>query len=285
MLLASLIAAALGIGIIRSTGVASHGAGVASQESCWPTGHMPFAGASRQAVLDAATAFLSKQEKVALHPYWPGGASGITLGVGWDAGYHTTEQLRETWSELDEPTLRTLAGVSGQRGAPAHDLLPRVIDLQIPETVSQRVLASSLSKTFYPLVQRLFSTLDQLPLEAQVVMISVVFNRGPSIGQEPDWHVVRELDRRWEMRRMQVDVKEGDLFGIYAHLGTMKRLWESHGPRGLPLRRRDEQALIRPLVDRQLLWEAHRDELKAAGLPACGGDQRIVLDGNVQAPE
>jgi hypothetical protein len=45
---------------------------------------------------------------------------------------------------------------------------------------------------------------------------------------------------------MQADVKSADMFAIYAHLGTMKRLRETAGPRGLPLRRRDEQALIRP---------------------------------------
>ena len=59
------------------------------------------------------------------------------------------------------------------------------------------------------------------------------------------------------------------MFAIYAHLGTMKRLWEVPGPRGLLLRRRDEQALIRPYVDQQLRWEENRNKLKDAGLPPC----------------
>ena len=48
------------------------------------------------------------------------------------------------------------------------------------------------------------------------------------------------------MRRMQDDVKRADIYAIYIHLGTMKRLWETVGPSGLPIRRREEQALIRP---------------------------------------
>jgi hypothetical protein len=39
--------------------------------------------------------------------------------------------------------------------------------------------------------------------------------------------------------------------------------------RGLPIRRRDEQALIRPYVNQQLKWEEKRDKLKEAGLPRC----------------
>ena len=49
----------------------------------------------------------------------------------------------------------------------------------------------------------------------------------------------------------------------------MKRLWEVPGQRGLRVRRRDEQALIRPLVNEQLKWEENRDRLKNAGLPPC----------------
>ncbi len=68
---------------------------------------------------------------------------------------------------------------------------------------------------------------------------------------------------------MQADVKSADIYAIYIHLGTMKRLWETAGPRGLPIRRRDEQALIRPYVNQQLKWEENRDKLKQAGLPPC----------------
>src|ERR1041385_2902068 len=94
-----------------------------------------------------------------------------------------------------------------------------------------------------------------MPAEAQVVLVSLVFNRGTSMGREPDWRFAREVDRRWEFRELRRDVREGNLFGIYAHLGTMKRLWEKPGHHGLRIRRRDEQALIRPYVDKQLAWE------------------------------
>ena len=94
------------------------------------------------------------------------------------------------------------------------------------------------------MVVQLFPGPERLPAEAQVVFISVVFNRGASMGPDPDWSTAKEVDRRFEMRRMQADVKSADMFAIYAHLGTMKRLWKTAGPRGLPLRRCDERCSL-----------------------------------------
>jgi hypothetical protein len=94
------------------------------------------------------------------------------------------------------------------------------------------------------LVVQLFPGPERLPAEAQVVFISVVFNRGASMGHDPDWLTAKEVDRRFEMRRLQADVKSADMFAIYAHLGTMKRLWKTAGPRGLPLRRCDERCSL-----------------------------------------
>jgi len=64
---------------------------------------------------------------------------------------------------------------------------------------------------------------------------------------------------------MQADAKSADLHASYIHLGTMKRLWETAGLRGLPIRRLDEQAFIRPFVNQQLKWKENRGRLKQAG--------------------
>jgi hypothetical protein len=72
------------------------------------------------------------------------------------------------------------------------------------------------------------------------------------------------------MRKLQGDVARSDLFAIYIRLGTMKRIWKNDAKqRGLPIRRRDEQHLIRPYVDKVLDWEQRQEDMKASGLPAC----------------
>jgi hypothetical protein len=151
--------------------------------------------------------------------------------------------------------LEKLEAAAGKKGAAAQGLIAQLKSITVPADISRQVLLDSLHEYYYPFVTEHFPGLTQLPAEAQVVLISLVFNRGVSMGHEPDWHLAKDVDSRWEFRELRKDVKEGNLLAIYAHLGTMKRLWEKSGQRGLRIRRRDEQALIRPYVDQQLKWE------------------------------
>jgi hypothetical protein len=240
-----------------------------AQDSCWTEKGRAFAAGSREAVIEKSVSFLIQAEKLADRPYWPKGNSGITIGVGWDLGYHSAAELKTTWSELRPEVLGRLEKAAGIKGQQAQALLPQMRSVLIPESVSLTVFRDSLVRQYYPLVLQMFPQIEKLPTNVQVAFISVLFNRGPVMGHDPDWRIAKDVDRRWEIRRMRDDVNRQDFFAIYAHLGTMKRLWENAGPRGLLIRRRDEQALIRPYVNRQLEWEQKQETLKNAGLPKC----------------
>lgn len=239
------------------------------EENCWPTGPLVFPAGSREQVAKKAADFLIKAENLPRHPYWPGGSSGVTFGVGWDAGQHSRAELHQVWAALGDETLSRLDMAVDLKGRKAQALIPTLRDIEIPRSVAIEVLVHSLQDYYCPFVAKLFPGLDQLPADVQVVFISIVFNRGEAMGHDPNWSTATQVDQRWEMREMREDVKDANMFGIYAHLGTMKRLWETKGPRGLLLRRRDEQALIRPYVNQQLQWEEKRDKLKKSGLPPC----------------
>jgi hypothetical protein len=58
---------------------------------------MSFQAGDKREVLRQAVDFLVAEENIPLHPYWPGGLSGITLGVGWDAGHHRKDELAAAW--------------------------------------------------------------------------------------------------------------------------------------------------------------------------------------------
>ena len=210
---------------------------------------------SQSEVVAKSAAFLIKVETLQVHPYWPGGVSGVTLGVGWDIGYHDPAELRRIWAALGKDALERLDMAAGKKGEAAHAVIAQLKSIDVPAEISKQVLSDSLNGYYYPFITGHFSGLASLPAEAQVVLISLVFNRGVSMGHEPDWRFSKEVDSRWEFRELRRDVQEADLFAIYTHLGTMKRLWEKSGGRGLRIRRRDEQALIRPYVDKQLEWE------------------------------
>jgi hypothetical protein len=221
-------------------------------------------------VLKQSADFLIAAENVPLHPYWPSGDSGITIGVGWDLGQHGRTDLLTVWHALGPISLAKLAEASNKKAHPAVLLLPDLKSIDVPRDLSLAVFRKSLEDDYYPTTIKLFPGVEKLPTEVQVALISVVFNRGAVLGHDPDWETATELDRRWEIRRLRGDVQRGDTFAIYVRLGTMKRLWEKSGPRGLLYRRRDEQHLIRPYVDKELRWEENRDKLKATGAPACG---------------
>jgi hypothetical protein len=214
-----------------------------------------FPAGSEGDVVSKAAEFLIKIETVQQHPYWPGGISGVTIGIGWDLGYHSRAALRREWAAVGATKLEQLETAAGKTGTAAHGLIAQLKSITVPADISKQVFLNSLHGYYYPFVTDHFPGLKQLPAEAQVVLISLVFNRGVSMGHEPDWRLAKEVDKRWEFRELRGDIKGGDMFAIYAHLGTMKRLWEKSGPRGLRIRRRDEQALIRPYVDQQLKWE------------------------------
>ena len=53
-------------------------------------------------------------------PTWPGEASGVTIGVGFDLGYNTESQVQEAWSSLADSSLELLKGSIGVRGESAR---------------------------------------------------------------------------------------------------------------------------------------------------------------------
>jgi len=51
-----------------------------------------------------------------IHPEWPGAASGVTIGVGYDLGYNSAAVIRQDWAASDDVNqLATAAGITGSR--------------------------------------------------------------------------------------------------------------------------------------------------------------------------
>jgi GH24 family phage-related lysozyme (muramidase) len=175
------------------------------------------------------------------HAGWPGGQSGVTLGRGYDLGYHTRSEFLTDWSPyLEPPVLTLLAGCVGIIGIPARDrarmLRGRVV---ITQAVADRVFFSATLPKYIDLTKRTFPGVEKLPLDAQGALVSLVFNRGSRmVDSDP---VIQE---RREMRAIRDAIVHGDLIDIAMQIRSMTRLWVGKGLDGLIKRREEEAELV-----------------------------------------
>jgi GH24 family phage-related lysozyme (muramidase) len=163
---------------------------------------------------------------------WPGESSGITIGIGYDLGFATSEQFEEDWSEFlssDEiERLKTAIDVSGEA---AHQIASKFSDIKIKRADAEEVFKTRTLPLYSDRTEKALPGVDQLPANAQGALVSLIFNRGAAM----------DGDRRKEMRAVRDAVAAGDLQEIADQIRAMKRLWVGKGVDGL-LKRRDAEA-------------------------------------------
>ena len=178
-------------------------------------------------------------DKKLVHPTWPGGESGVTIGVGYDIGYATRAQLDADWgARIAGPDLARLALCLGVKSLSAKARIPSVRDIAIPWMAASAVFFALTVPRYYRQTAAAFPGLERLPADAQGALVSLVFNRGGSMKGAS----------RSEMRAIRDLVPLGDLRGIAAQLRAMKRLWVGKGLDGLVKRREVEAKLVESAI-------------------------------------
>jgi GH24 family phage-related lysozyme (muramidase) len=177
----------------------------------------------------------SYYEKFLAKPTWPGGASGMTLGIGIDCGYYTPDELEKIFKFLPKKQLEIVKGASGKKGQAGKQYTSQHKNSGIVVSWDQAldVFNSLIWSKFARLAERAFPSLDELCDDAYGAIVSLVFNRGSSLTG----------DSRLEMRNIRVLVPKKDYKGIANELRKMKRIWEGKGLDGL-LERRDAEAKL-----------------------------------------
>lgn len=185
-------------------------------------------------ITDETRRFITQFEGIDEIPSWPGGNSGITIGVGYDLGYITVDNFESDWGPfLIRNHLLRLRVCVGKRGIWARNRVGQFSDIRIRRGDSEQIFQKR-SLPLYALKTELaFPGVEQLPAGAQTALISLVYNRGTSM----------EGERRREMRAIQAAVPRRDLKEIANQLRKMKRLWIGKGLDGL-LRRREAEAVL-----------------------------------------
>jgi hypothetical protein len=174
----------------------------------------------------------TRYEQAFCHPVWPGGDSGITIGIGFDLRFADLQTFSRAWGKLDENAQAALTPWLGKQGSQAGaDGLKNVV---VPFELAWPVYCGDTIPVYVDQTEDAFPGYDKLPGLCKSALVSLVYNRGPSL----------KGDRRTEMRAIRDLIGSGDkaaLAQVPNQFQAMKRLWpDGNGLRG----RRDREAKL-----------------------------------------
>lgn len=169
------------------------------------------------------------------NPIWPGGDSGITIGIGYDIGYATVSQFKKDWEfRMTNAALDLLSEACGKKGTAAKNILPRFRQISISYEDACDVFHQTTLPKYAKDTRGIYPGVQKLPPDAQGALLSLVYNRGASLSG----------DRRKEMKNIVAHVANADLPKIAKEIRAMKRLWQGQGLDGLLTRREEEAAMV-----------------------------------------
>lgn len=171
------------------------------------------------------------------HFSWPAGASGPTIGVGYDLGYVTMKEAIADWTGIvSEDTVTAICRAVGLRGE-AAEIFVRAHGGTVTITWDQAV-AQFRSREVPKWMARCRAALpnfDALSPLCQGTIMSLTYNRGSGGYDDPS-------PRDVEMRAIKADMAAQKFGGIPMQIISMRRLWPRGG--GLWNRRTHEAALF-----------------------------------------
>lgn len=175
-------------------------------------------------------------EKALQKPTFPGGQSGVTIGLGYDLGYNTDKQFLEDWSDkLNLNFLTPLRKVIGLKGESAKQMLKgEILQVRVPYNAAYEVFIKKSLPRYYAMTKAIYPQLESLNEDTRGALVSMIYNRGNKI----------EGDSRKEMKAIVDLVAKKDYEGIADQIERSKRLWENKGLDGLVKRREEEADLI-----------------------------------------
>lgn len=166
---------------------------------------------------------------------WPGGASGPTVGIGYDCGYSNAEQIKADWTGyIDDGRVNILMGAAGRSGAAGQQFVANhrhAITITWNESIAQ-FKGHELPK-WEDITRSHLPNCDKLSGDSFGALVSLTYNRGPSYSAPGS--------RFLEMRNIKAHMAAEQFSLIPNEFLSMRRLW----PPGKDLwNRRMHEALL-----------------------------------------
>lgn len=188
------------------------------------------------------------QQVIKERPIWPEYASGITIGFGYDLGYHTAAEFQSDWgNRLPAAAMARLKGVIGfktiEPGRPAKvikakQLVAALYDIRVPWDIALKQFDESKMPKLVRDLYAALDNLDRLHPHSRGALLSLVFNRGNGGFTKPG-------DRYAELRKIGALMTSGrpaDFREIPEQFQSMQRIWGKTS--SLAKRRREEAAVF-----------------------------------------
>jgi hypothetical protein len=167
---------------------------------------------------------------------WPGGASGPTVGIGYDCGYSNVAKIIEEWQGLiSAAAVGQLSRASGRKGTSAG-LWARANrnTISIPWTVAIQQFQEREMPGWEDKVHDALPNTHKLSPDSFGALVSLSYNRGCSYNMEGP--------RYAEMRAIKKAMTDENFAAIPQYFKSMARLWPEM--KGLQRRRNHEANLF-----------------------------------------
>src|SRR3546814_1810286 len=153
-------------------------------------------------------------------PHFPGVASGVTIGVGYDLRFQEADDFEADWSGILTPAqMAALRPHLGKPGSPAA--CAALGDLHIPFSAAWQVFVTCALPRAIRQTAACYGDLAALPPLCRGALVSMVYNRGTDLRG----------GRRREMRAIKTHIVHARLARVALEFSSMKRLWPaSPGP-------------------------------------------------------
>lgn len=171
------------------------------------------------------------------HPEWPGGASGVTVGIGFDLGYASVAKINADWiGKVDNDTLAAMVECAGVKGEAAKALSARMHNrITVSWDAAMAVFMGRDVPNWIAATVRSLPNCDLLSATCLGVIVSLNYNRGTG-------GYTASGDRYTEMHGIKQAMVAKRFDAIPALLDSMARLWPGSGVSG---RRHREADLFR----------------------------------------
>jgi len=170
------------------------------------------------------------------HTTWAGGASGVTIGIGYDVGYVSKNDLQADWTGvIADSTIAALERAVGVTGPAAKTQAQQLAgQVDVSWAAANQVFRGKTVPTLARQVAASLPNSRDLSADSFGALVSLAYNRGVTFDSGGD--------RYREMRNIKADMAAKKFSDIPAEIRSMKRLWPNTP--GLQDRREKEARLF-----------------------------------------